>query len=178
MKTRTVTQQTDDYERVIALYEEAFPPEERFPVDELVAMSAKPEVKFEAYHDDGLFCGFTYNIETPSYLYVLFLAVVADKRSSGVGSRILEHLKVQYPDRTHVLEIEPLDPAADNYDQRVKRLAFYERNGFTRTGFDLLEDDMRYTVLAMGDFSLDTFKEQVDAVIQESFPVVLKPAQD
>ena len=179
METRSVTPQIGDFARVLALYEEAFPPEERIPIEQLVELSAERGVDFEAYYDEGELCGFTYNIVTPDYLYVLFFAVLADKRSGGIGSRILGFLKERFSTRTIVLEIEPLDSTAKNYAQRVKRLAFYERNGFTRTGYDLYEEEMRYTVLSVsGDFDAIEFAAQVESILHGQFPMELKLALD
>ena len=47
-----------------------------------------------------------------------------------------------------LLEIEPVVREAGNYQQRVRRLAFYERNGFTVTNMLTHEADQTYRVLA------------------------------
>lgn len=129
------------------LYEEAFPPEERVDTHLLDEFAREPTVEFTAYYDADEFCGFSYSIDTGTYLYLLFLAVRANGRSRGYGTRILERLKARFPERTIVLEIEPLDPSAPNADQRERRLAFYQRNGFVLAGFDSIEGDMTYTLL-------------------------------
>ena len=49
-----------------------------------------------------------------------------------------------------LLEIEPVMREAGNYQQRVRRLAFYERNGFTVTNMMTHEADQTYRVLARG----------------------------
>ncbi len=55
--------------------------------------------------------------------------------SKGYGSKLLEVLFNSYLEKSITLFIETMDDkSASNYDQRVKRLAFYERNGFVHTG--------------------------------------------
>lgn len=132
---------------VAALYEEAFPPEERIDPTLLDELAGEPAVAFTAYYDGERFCGFSYSIDAGDYLYLLFLAVRGAERSRGYGTRILAQLKGQFPGRIIVLEVEPADQSAPNAVQRRRRLAFYERNGFTPAGFDSIEGDMTYTLL-------------------------------
>ncbi len=70
------------------------------------------------------------------------LAVDGRTRSAGYGSRILTHVGQRYPGVPLLLEIEPVTrpqlPAA------VRRLAFYERNGFTVTNMLTHEADQTY----------------------------------
>lgn len=47
-----------------------------------------------------------------------------------------------------VLCIEPMEETSPNYDQRLRRLAFYERNGFQRQGHYFYELDEVYEILA------------------------------
>ena len=186
-----VSPDSAEFSQVEALYEEAFPPEERFPIGGLLDMARKPEAAFVAYYDEAdgdgggvvagnggrTLCGFTFHFVTRTFCYILFLAVNPDVRSHGYGSRILGQLREVYADRVHVLEIEPLDPAAPNYAQRVRRLSFYERNGFAQTGYELVEEEMAYTILcAGGAFDAQTFEEEVGAVIDGAFPMVIRSA--
>ena len=58
------------------------------------------------------------------------------------------HFRERYGDVPQLLEIEPVVREAGNYQQRVRRLAFYERNGFTVTNMLTHEADQTYQVLA------------------------------
>ena len=167
--------------QVKALYREAFPAKERFPVTVLLLGAWKPEIEFTAFYDparDGRLRGMAYTIEAGSYLYILYLAVVADARGRGYGTRILEFLKQQYPSATFMLEIEPLDKRAANYDQRVARLAFYERNGFARVGYDMVEGTIRYTMLATGVFDADEFSRAVRKLSHGLYRFKIVPAEN
>lgn len=159
---KTVTRDSSEYRDVIAIYEEAFPPEERYPVELLDHLEANyPAVEFMAYFDpdsmpaEGTYakpCGFAFSVVAEGYLYVSYLAVSAHVRARGLGTRMLSQLRSLHSDCATVLEIEPPDAAAPNNAQRLRRLAFYERNGFAPAGCILRDDEMDYLVLVAPPF--------------------------
>lgn len=157
LQIKPVTVYDKAYPRIRALYREAFPAEERYPLFLLRLGAWKPEIEFSGVYDGEELCGLVFTIEAEPFLYVMYLAVDACTRGKGYGTRIIQTLREAYPRCQLVLEIEPLDKQASNYDQRVKRLAFYERNGFHRVGYDMFEGSVRYTVLADGEFRCDDF---------------------
>ena len=165
LQARPITAGDPAYPLVKELYHEAFPFKERFSLLALRLGAMKPEMEFLAYFDaerDNAFAGMSYTIEAGEYLYILYLAVPAESRGQGYGTQILDLLHEMYPDHSLVLEIEPLDKKADNYDQRVARLAFYERNGFHLVGYELFDGAVRYSMLATGDdFDVDAFSRSV-----------------
>lgn len=174
IEERAVAPGSGEHLRVVALYEEAFPPEERFDMSLLDDLARRDGVAFTAYYRSGEFCGFSYCVDTGSYLYLLFLAVDDARRSQGLGSLILARLKERYPGRAIVVEIEPVDPAATNAGQRSARLDFYRRNGFKPAGLDSIEGDMVYTVLVFGDsFEPGDFACDVARVTEGTIPVEL-----
>ncbi|MCS4487812.1 GNAT family N-acetyltransferase [Streptococcus sp. SQ9-PEA] len=148
MKKRQVRLFSKTYRQVKKLYEQAFPAYERLPYLPLILLSARRNTHFTAYYDEEKFCGFTYSVESEETVYILFLAVNATYRGKGYGSAILEDCKQLSKGRALVLTIEPLDSDADNYEERIKRLAFYERNGFKETPYAYYEGKEHYTVLA------------------------------
>ncbi|MBQ9068603.1 MAG: GNAT family N-acetyltransferase [Eggerthellaceae bacterium] len=162
---RPVARGNADYAQIKALYREAFPAFERFSLPALRLFARKREVDFLAYYNPGCgdqLCGMTYTIEAGDYLYILYLAVSVTLRGGGYGTRILDQLKREHPGKHLVLEIEPLDKKAKNYDQRTRRLSFYEHNGFKLAGYDLFEGKVRYTMLATEDkFDPDAFSRAV-----------------
>lgn len=165
LQARPVTAGDPAYAQVRALYREAFPYQERFPIFALRVVALKPEIEFLAFFDpdnDNCFCGLTYTAEVGKYLYILYLAVPSELRGKGYGSQILAFLREQYPSASFVLEIEPLDKKAKNYEQRLSRLEFYKRHGFRLAGYDLFEGTVQYTMLATGDdFDPDEFSRTV-----------------
>ncbi|WDM02927.1 GNAT family N-acetyltransferase [Alicyclobacillus cycloheptanicus] len=65
--------------------------------------------------------------EFPDFVFIDYLLVNPRTRGKGVGSRLLNHFKAR--GKTLIVEVEP--PDAEDEDT-VKRVQFYERNGFVR----------------------------------------------
>lgn len=144
-------------DKVLEIYERSFPPEEQVPMSELRRSAERDEVSFLAWIDPSLPAGedgagnvvaLTFSFVFPDLFYLGFLAVDARTRGAGYGTRILTHVAQRYPGIPQLLEIEPVTREAPNYQQRVRRLAFYERNGFTVTNMLTHEADQTYRVLA------------------------------
>ena len=144
-------------DKVTEIYERSFPHEEQIPLPELRRSAERDEVDFLAWIDPSLPAGedgagnvvaLTFSFAFPDLFYLGFLAVDGRTRSAGYGSRILTHLRERYGDVPQLLEIEPVVREAGNYQQRVRRLAFYERNGFTVTNMLTHEAGQTYRVLA------------------------------
>lgn len=129
-----------------ALYFSAFPKEERIPWLILWQNTRRKDVAFTAYLDGQLFCGFTIAVRLEDLYYVLFFAVDEALRGKGYGSQILGQLQAEYG--TLGLNIEPLDPTAENYAQRQKRFAFYQKNGFLDTEHFVWEIGGKFRVLS------------------------------
>ena len=131
MEIRTVRPFSREYRNAAGLYREAFPPEQRYSYFFLWLTAAlRRPVTFRGYYDGSEFCGLSYTVDTGRYVYLFYLAVPARRRGRGDGSEILSLLRQRHPDRTILLDVEAPDPAADNKEQRQKRVEFYLRNGF------------------------------------------------
>ena len=181
LQVRPITAGDPAYAQVKALYHEAFPFKERFSLLTLRLFAHKPEIEFYAYFDPAesdAFCGLSYTIEAGEYLYILYLAVPDELRGKGYGTRILQQLRELYPQASQVLEIEPLDPKASNYDQRMERLRFYERNDFHLVGYDMFEGSVRYSMLATGEhFDVDAFSSAVRKLSHGLYRFKILPAE-
>ena len=148
LQRKRVTRKIKEYREIVGLMKSAFPPEERIPVWRLNILAKADGVHFTAYYDNGLFCGITYTIETDSMKYILYFAVNDKIRSNGYGSRIISQLKEELPHKEIILHVETPDSAAANYRQRLRRIAFYEKNNFFHCRYKLLIDGMEYCVLS------------------------------
>lgn len=113
-------------------------------------MALHKNVHFQALYDDGKFCGMAYYAVGSQTVYLLYLAVNPDLRGQGYGTQILQHLQVKFPDKQLTLDIEPVTKIAKNYSQRVRRLHFYERNGFHQTSARLMDADGEFQILTTG----------------------------
>ena len=148
MEYTRVTRKQKDYHSVVELMLAAFPPKERIPVWILNLLSRKRNVNFNAWYDNKELCGITYTIESEKMMFLLYFAVNSKLRSKGYGSRIIHELKQTARDREIILNVEKPDQSAENNAQRVQRIAFYKRNGFYQSEFDLCIEGTDYLVFS------------------------------
>ena len=143
-----VNRKQKDYRSVVELMFTAFPPEERIPIWVLNLLSKKRNVNFNAWYDNQEFCGITYTIESEKMIFLLYFAVNTQQRSKGYGSRIIEEIKKIAGEREIILNVEKPDEYAENNAQREQRIAFYERNGFYQSSFNLSIEGTEYLVFS------------------------------
>lgn len=130
------------------LYRSAFPKEEQVPFFVLRFLTLIKGVDLICYRENDDFCGFTYTVTEGNVVFVLFFAVNEALRGQGYGSSILKFLRKKNPGRTVILNVEPLDPEAENAEERVRRVRFYEKNGFFDAGYDIDEIGGKFRVFA------------------------------
>lgn len=138
----------DNYRRVKQLYFRAFPKYEQEPWSWLMLKSRFKRADFMAFYDEDQFVGFAYVIHSQGCHYILFLAVADQVRSQGYGSRIIHQLRRHYRDDSLLLDVEEPDDRAANNQQRLRRVAFYRRNGFYPTTKRFPEKHVTFRVLA------------------------------
>lgn len=165
-----ITQESRYWASVSSLAKEAFPPEEYLAPSELVKMAKSDNFDFLALLDGETFVGFMVVQTFEDLAYLFFLAIAADSRSKGYGSRAIETLKAEYPGKIHTVDFEMLDESAPNREQRKKRRSFYLRNGYRETGLFLSYLGVDYEVFCMGEnFDADTFKAMMKTIQVEGF---------
>lgn len=113
------------------LYEEAFPQAERKPIPLLRQLSEKGREELWVLRDretkEKVGLAF-FSVYKKMVLFDYF-AICKDVRSKGYGGQALQAVREQYAGRRLFGEVEVLDPKADNYEQRRRRMDFYLRNG-------------------------------------------------
>ena len=134
--------------QVKSLYRTAFPKEERLPWWVLRFWAFTGRGQLTAYYDGQTFCGMTVSATAGDIFYIMFFAVDEPLRGQGYGSGILEYLKRENPGKTILLNVELLDETAPNNAQRIRRMAFYQKNGFFDTGMDIREVGGRFRILS------------------------------
>lgn len=133
---------------VKALYKRVFPKEEQMPWLLLRFLTACGVTEINCYYHEDTLLGFTYSTTTSQLQFILFFAVEDTQRGKGCGSAILEHLKQENENRPMVLNVEPIDPKADNAQQRLRRMEFYRKNGFYETGYEVDEVGGTFWILS------------------------------
>ncbi len=108
------------YEKMCA----AFPFEERRDfTDQEECLNDKRFCFFEIYDNDAA-VGFISLWNLNGFVFIEHLAIDADKRSGGYGSKAVELVKETYK-KPVILEAE-----APETEQQIKRIRFYDRLGF------------------------------------------------
>ena len=145
-----VTRDAPWFPQVKALYETAFPANERIPIKHLLDDKIKRE--FWAFFDGDLFCGFSNSITHGSITNIVYFAVVPELRSRGYGSQILQVIREQHPDTRIVVDIEVEEDSknAEELERRNRRREFYTRNGFDSSPVDYVWQGEHYRLLSAG----------------------------
>ena len=146
MKQMDIHQNSALRRQAKALYLEAFPKEERLPWWLLLLNSRRQGIDLTAFLEDDAMVGFTASVTTEEMHFLLFFAIPAYLRGQGWGSAILAQLQQQH--KAVTLNVELLDPEAENFSQRQRRFRFYQRNGFYDTGYHVWEVGGKFRVLA------------------------------
>lgn len=172
MNITPVTSSYPHLPQLDALNRAAFPKEEYVPLSALVDMAATDHFDLWALEDGGACVGFMAVRLHSGLCYLCWLAVEPEQRSHGYGGQALAALRTQYPRLQQVVDIEMLDPAAPNKDQRVSRRGFYLRSGYRPTGHYVNYFDMDYEILCGDDrFDLAAFQQMFATIRVEG----LKP---
>ena len=146
MELRLTDRDSGDMEVLERINEEAIPENERNSLDDMIATGAEVLGIYEENEPVGFMAIRKYRL----IVYLAYLAVRADLRSRGTGSRALRELIRQYPDSQIVAEYEvPEEP--DNPDAiRTRRKHFYLRNGFRETGWFAYYDETEFEIACAG----------------------------
>lgn len=121
--------------QIYFLYRNAFPRAERRPFSAIRSMSKSGKVDVWYFEEKGEFAGLATTINGDNQLTLLdYFAVSAKNRDRGWGSKMIPLIVNQYKGRHLFGEIEALDPAADNYEDRKRRKQFYLRLGLVDLG--------------------------------------------
>ena len=142
------------------LFKEAFPPREKIAWRIMLAYLNKPGVELWAFYEGDVFAGFAYMLLSQRYVYLLYCAVPEGLRGQGLGALMVRRLLEHYSGRSMVLDIEPVDPSAENAAQRLARFRFYERLGFQDTFWEMTDSTGDYRILTSdaADFDIEDFR--------------------
>ena len=117
------------------LYRAAFPPEERKPLWLLDRLKRKGVSDLLSIRDGARMIGLAVVAKSGDLALLDFFAIAPTERGKGYGARALRALAKRYADKRLFLEIERIDEGAANNAERLRRKAFYLRNGLTESGF-------------------------------------------
>lgn len=171
---RAVRKGSSDYEQVQKLYRRSFPLAERAPFRQLMRWSDGRRAQMYALYDesaagaeecgngddnragkrgghDGKWFGLAYFVRCQDVLYLFYLAIDENSQGKGYGSALLAAVRRHFAGRRVILNIEEVTDTAPNYEERIKRKRFYEKNGFHEMGYTVKELGVVYEMLGMGE---------------------------
>lgn len=151
IRFKKIRKTCNSYKEVKKLYHTAFPADERIPFWFLMTKSKKDYVQFYSVYEKDKWVGFVYFIYYQDILYIYYLAVSEKERGAGYGSKILKKIITKHQNKRIILFIEPVDKRAKNYEERVNRKKFYEKNGFRDLNYLAVEKNVIYSVLGYGN---------------------------
>ena len=117
--------------RIYSLYQAAFPAAEKKPFSMIRTMHKKGKSDVWYCVENGKFAGLVITINGPEQILLDYLAVAKNRRGQGMGSKMLQKMREQYVGKVVFLEIEIVDEAAENFEERKRRKQFYLNNGMT-----------------------------------------------
>lgn len=135
---------------------EAFPPNERKPLDEIMDLCAAGRYDIQGLFDGSVLLGYAtlwMDPAAPAYILLDYLGVTAARRNGGLGGEILRRVASAYEGRSRVLmEAEQPVPGGDEAENgiRRRRIAFYQRSGFSPL-YDMATCGMRFLTLMGGE---------------------------
>jgi len=161
LTVKTVTKALKEYSAIIDLIDCSFPENEKYPFWLIRLWGIIPGNNFLAFYDQGTFAGVMLNFCTKDAVFILYLVVNNQVRPFGYGSGIIQWAKAYYGNRCIILNIEPPDENAENNEQRLRRIQFYEKNGFHKTGYRITEGKDNYIVLSTNGFTPKKFHKAI-----------------
>lgn len=148
MEIREVNRKLKEYKYVKRLIQSSFPDYELYPYWLMMVNAKRKLFDYNAFYDNGTFVGALYTAVREDFVYIFYIVIDDKLRGCGYGSRILSCIKNKYPDKNIVLDMEPLDESADNYEERINRVQFYEKNGFELSGWALKGKEINYSIMS------------------------------
>lgn len=118
--------------QIRALYKQAFPRAERKPFFLMLKKQREGFIEILSIEDEkGEFVGLAIMVLYCDLALLDYFAILPEKREGGIGSAAFQLLKKRYGDKKFFLEIESPEVESDNTEQRIRRKAFYLKNGMT-----------------------------------------------
>jgi len=146
LRTVFITPEQDEYARITALLPTIFPREELPPPDvqDVVA-------PYLCFYDDDTLIGFAQIFKKPDLQFLRYIAMLPEFRSKGYGGKMLDMILAERGNVPLVLDIEPPDEKAANYEQRIRRLKFYRKHGLVDSGYVFEYDKTPFIILSTGE---------------------------
>ena len=137
--------------QLYGLYHRAFPLGEKKPFGVMVKKRKEGSMELmTAENDKGSFLGIVITILHKDMVLLDYFAVSPTHRGQGVGSEVLKLLEERYHGKRILLEIEDPEEPCKNKEDRLRRKAFYLRNGLTAQDYKVWLFGIKMLILTNG----------------------------
>ncbi|MEE3776565.1 GNAT family N-acetyltransferase [Campylobacter sp. CX2-4080-23] len=162
LEYKIINRNSDDFKEILKLNLEVFPQNELLaPINLEDPVTASDEnLKIFAFYDGGKFIGYAALYLYKELCYLAFLAIWPQFQGCSYGSKILDILNSNF--NQIVLEIEYLDPKADDIDQRIRRSKFYQKAKFQDSAHTISYLGMKYSIYSNCEFDFKRFIEMFE----------------
>ncbi|MCF0114322.1 MAG: GNAT family N-acetyltransferase [Erysipelotrichaceae bacterium] len=149
MRLEQATKEHRDIANIKALYERAFPENERHPF-EVICDEKKEHVEILAFYEEELFCGFVVLLNCNGIAHIVYFSIEEELRNHGYGSKVLQCVHEAKKESRVIVDIERVTNHCSNAEQRMKRKQFYLRNGYEETEVKYRWRGDDYEILSYG----------------------------
>lgn len=129
------------------IYRNAFPKIEQLPYWFLKVGSIGKSKDFFVFLQENMIKAIAFFVVDREFALLYYFAVDESLRGTGIGSESLSLLK-EYYDIPLLVIMKPLDSDANDYKQRERRRAFYERAGFSSAGMTVTDWSGSFSVFS------------------------------
>ncbi len=147
--SKAATKGCEEMSLIEELYSETFPEEEKVPFRNLLRTEGRGG-RMLSFSDGGAFAGFAYMFSSGDLTFLVYLAVLPECRGKGYGAQAVDIIRRSSEGRVFSVMEKPdcgfSDPAAC-----ARRRRFYERNGCTVPGIDLVSDGYVFDAIFLGE---------------------------
>ncbi len=126
------------FDKAYDILESSFIPAELKERDVLKKQWEKGEVIIEGIAFQNILAGVITLWEFDSFVFAENFAIKKEYRNKGLGAELLQEIITEFCNKRIILEVEP----AENVTQ-IRRIGFYERNGFTLSPFGYIQPPLR-----------------------------------
>lgn len=144
-----------DAEILDQVKQEAFPDIESITSDMVIKASDQNYGTCIACYDNDDFIGFLFYISIDDLVYIILFAVNQNFRNKGYGGKILQTFMDKQlssnPNSKFALDVEYPHLTSKNHEQRIKRIAFYEKLGFHLTNIIMDFHDEDFIIMTTAD---------------------------
>lgn len=146
--------------QVKEIYIEAFPVGERIPFQDFFSKNFKGYQLYSLTINEKVIAMVHFK-NLKNFVHINYIAVEKKCRSKGYGSLILSKIKEMFNNKPIVVDIEELDEKSDNCKEKIRRKAFYKKNGFEFGKYNFWWEGFFMTYMAYGNVDGKEFMKYI-----------------